>query len=236
MTASLIPLPAYRTFEPDEMLERATSFREELARRRTVRDFSDRPVDLRIIEQCLLTAGTAPSGANLQPWRFVVITSRELKHRVREAAEAEEHEFYTRRAPQEWKDALAPLGTDEHKSFLDKAPVLIAIFERKHSQLPDGRRVTSYYVTQSVGIATGMLIAAVHHAGLASLTHTPSPMGFLTDLCGLDGDFRPFLLLVVGYPAADAKVPDIRRKPLDEIASFIAEGDDIAPASERRSS
>ncbi len=165
MTASLIPLPAYRSFEPEEMLERATSFREELARRRTVRDFSDRPVDLRIIEQCLLTAGTAPSGANLQPWRFVVITSPEFKHRIREAAEAEEREFYARRAPQEWKDALAPLGTDEHKSFLDEAPVLIAIFERKHSHLPDGRRVTSYYVTQSVGIATGMLIAAVHHAG-----------------------------------------------------------------------
>ena len=222
MKASFIPLPNYRHFQPDEMLVRATSFREQLARRRTVRDFSDRPVDLRIIEQCLLAAGTAPSGANLQPWRYVVITSRELKHRIREAAEAEEHEFYTRRAPQEWKDALAPLGTDEYKAFLDDAPVLIAIFERKHSHLPDGRRVTSYYVTQSVGIATGMLIAAVHHAGLVSLTHTPSPMGFLNQICGLDSDHRPFLLLVVGYPAADAKVPDIQRKPLDEIASFIS--------------
>jgi iodotyrosine deiodinase len=222
MKASFIPLPNYRHFQPDEMFGRATSFREELARRRTVRDFSDRPVDLRIIEQCLLAAGTAPSGANLQPWRFAVITSRELKHRIREAAEAEEHEFYMRRAPQEWKDALAPLGTDEFKAFLDDAPVLIAIFERKHSHLPDGRRVTSYYVTQSVGIATGMLIAAVHHAGLVSLTHTPSPMGFLNRICGLDSDHRPFLLLVVGYPAAGAKVPDIQRKPLDEIASFIS--------------
>ncbi len=217
----LVPLPAYRQFTPDEILQRAMDFRNELTRRRTVRDFSSRPVDRRIIEQCVLAAGTAPSGANLQPWRFVVIGSPELKHKIREAAEVEESEFYTRRAPQEWKDALAPLGTNEHKPFLDEAPVLIAIFERKHSHLPDGRRVTSYYVTQSVGIATGMLIAAVHHAGLVSLTHTPSPMGFLNELCGLDSDHRPFLLLVVGYPAADAKVPDIQRKPLEEIASFI---------------
>lgn len=221
MTAQFIPLPAHREYPPDEMLERAMSFRNELARRRTVRDFSSRPVDPRIIEQCLLAAGTAPSGANLQPWRFVVISSPSLKHNIREAAEVEEREFYTRRAPQEWKDALASLGTNEHKPFLDEAPVLIAIFERKHSHLPDGRRVTSYYVTQSVGIATGMLIAAIHHAGLVSLTHTPSPMAFLNKLCGLDNDHRPFLLLVVGYPAADAEVPDIQRKPLDQIASFI---------------
>ncbi len=221
MTASFIPLPAYREYPPDDMLERAVSFRSALAQRRTVRDFAKRPVDRRIIEQCLLAAGTAPSGANLQPWRFVVIGSAKLKHKIREAAEAEEREFYTRRAPQEWKDALAPLGTDEHKPFLDEAPVLIAIFERKHSQLADGRRVKSYYVTQSVGIATGMLIAAIHHAGLVSLTHTPSPMGFLNELCGLDSDHRPFLLLVVGYPATGAKVPDIDRKPLDAIASFI---------------
>ena len=203
------------------MLERASGFRTELATRRTVRNFSRESVDRGVIEQCLLAAGTAPSGANLQPWRFVVIESAALKARIRAAAEIEEREFYTRRAPQEWKDALAPLGTDEHKAFLDDAPVLIAIFERKHSYLPDGRRVTSYYVTQSVGIATGMLIAAIHHAGLVSLTHTPSPMGFLNEICGLDTDHRPFLLLVVGYPATDAMVPDIRRKPLDQIATFI---------------
>ncbi len=221
MTAAFIPLPSYRKYPPSEMLERSVAFRSELARRRTVRDFSPRPVDRRVIEQCLLAAGTAPSGANLHSWRFVVISSRDLKHRIREAAEREEREFYSRRAPQEWKDALAPLGTNEHKPFLDEAPVLIAIFERKHSRLSDGRRVTSYYVTQSVGIATGMLVAAVHHAGLVSLTHTPSPMGFLSQLCGLDPDHRPFLLLVVGYPAAGAKVPDIERRSLDQIALFI---------------
>ena len=223
MKAPFIPLPAYEIFEPDKMVERALSFRQELERRRTVREFSSRPIDRRIVEQCLLAAGTAPSGANLQPWQFTVITSPELKHKIREAAEVEEREFYTRRAPQGWKDALAPLGTNEYKPFLDDAPVLIAIFERKHSRLPDGRRITSYYVTQSVGIATGMLIAAVHHAGLVSLTHTPSPMGFLTELCGLDSDYRPFLLLVVGYPAANAQVPDIQRKALGEIASFISD-------------
>lgn len=221
MTGSFIPLPSYREYAPAAMLKRAISFRREVGRRRTVRDFSSRPVDLRIIEQCLLAAGSAPSGANLQPWRFVVVTSPALKHRIREAAEIEEREFYSRRAPQEWKDALLPLGTDEHKPFLDDAPVLIVIFERKHSRLPDGRRVTSYYVTQSVGIATGLLIAAIHHAGLASLTHTPSPMGFLNELCGLDSDHRPFLLLVAGYPAANARVPNIARKALDEIASFV---------------
>ncbi len=221
MTAKFIPLPAYRAFTAEEMSSRARAFCKELAGRRTVREFSTRPVDREIIEQCLLAAGTAPSGANLQPWQFVVITSATMKHRIREAAEVEERDFYVRRAPQEWKDALAPLGTDEHKPFLDAAPVLIAIFERKHSHLPDGRRVTSYYVTQSVGIATGMLIAAIHHAGLVSLTHTPSPMGFLNELCALDNDHRPFLLLVVGHPADDAKVPDIGRRPLDQIAKFI---------------
>ena len=222
MTPALIPLPPGPDYTPDQMLERAHAFRGELARRRTVRDFSSRPVDPRVVEQCLLAAGTAPSGANLQPWRFVVITSPALKRRIREAAEAEERDFYDRRAPQVWKDALAPLGTDANKPFLETAPVLIAIFERKHSLLPDGRKVPSYYATQSVGIATGMLIAAIHHAGLASLTHTPSPMGFLNALCDLDPDHRPFLLLVVGHPADDARVPDIRRRGLDEIASFIA--------------
>lgn len=223
MSATFVPLSSYVEYPPAEMLERATRFRADLARRRTVREFSDRPVERAVIEQCLLAAGTAPSGANLQPWRFVAITSPALKTRIRAAAEAEEREFYRRRAPAEWKEALEPLGTDEHKPFLEVAPVLIAVFERKHALLPSGRRVTSYYVTQSVGIATGMLIAAIQHAGLVSLTHTPSPMGFLNELCGVDSDHRAFLLLVAGYPAADAKVPDIRRKALDEIASFVQE-------------
>ncbi len=221
MSATFVPLAGYTEFAPTDMLERATQFRVSLARRRTVREFSDRPVAREVIEQCVLAAGTAPSGANLQPWHFVVITSPEVKARIRSAAELEEREFYARRAPQEWKEALAPLGTDEHKPFLEQAPALIAIFERKHALLPSGRRVTSYYVTQSVGIATGLLIAAIHHAGLVSLTHTPSPMGFLNDLCAVDSDHRAFLLLVVGYPAADARVPDIQRKPLEAIAKFV---------------
>lgn len=221
MRHPLIPLSDYRALPPEEMLERASALRVEFSHRRTVREFSGRPVARRVIEECLLAAGTAPSGANLQPWHFAVITSPELKRRIREAAEIEEHEFYHRRAPQAWKDALAPLGTDERKPFLEEAPVLIAVFERKHSRLPDGRRVTSYYATQSVGIATGMLIAAVHHAGLVSLTHTPSPMAFLNGLCGVDADHRAFLLLVVGHPAEHARVPDIHRKSLAEIASFL---------------
>lgn len=221
MAVTFVPLAEYREFPPAEMLDRAMQFRAELGRRRTVREFSDRPVERRVIEQCVLAAGTAPSGANLQPWHFVVITSPDVKARIRAAAEIEEREFYERRAPQEWKDALAPLGTDQRKPFLEEAPTLIAIFERKHSYLPDGRRVTSYYVTQSVGIATGLLIAAVHRAGLVSLTHTPSPMGFLNKLCGVDSDHRAFLLLVVGYPSPGAKVPDIQRKPLEAIATFV---------------
>lgn len=221
MSAAFIPLAGYAEYSSADMLDRATRLRIDLGRRRTVREFSDRPVAREVIEQCVLAAGTAPSGANLQPWHFVVITSPEVKSRIRAAAEVEEREFYERRAPPEWKEALAPLGTDERKPFLEQAPVLIAIFERKHALLPSGRRVTSYYVTQSVGIATGMLIAAVHHAGLVSLTHTPSPMGFLNELCGVDRDHRPFLLLVVGHPAAGAKVPDIGRKPLEEIATFV---------------
>jgi nitroreductase len=223
MSATFVPLAGHTEFPPAEMLERATRFRAEFARRRSVREFSDRPVARALIEQCLLAAGSAPSGANLQPWRFVVITSPAVKARIRFAAEAEEREFYRRRAPAAWKEALEPLGTDERKPFLERAPVLIAIFERKHALLPSGRRVTSYYVTQSVGIATGLLIAAIHHAGLVSLTHTPSPMGFLNDPCGVDADHRAFLLLVVGHPAAGAKVPDIRRKSLDEIATFVDE-------------
>lgn len=206
---------------PAEMLDRAASFREELQRRRTVRQFSNRPVPREIIEECLLAAGTAPSGANLQPWQFVVVSDPRAKHEIRIAAEEEEDEFYHRRAPQEWLDALAPLGTDEHKDFLDVAPYLIAIFGKTHSTLPDGRRVKNYYVNESVGIATGFLVAALHHAGLVSLTHTPSPMGFLNAILNRPADERPFLLLVTGFPAEDAQVPVITKKPLEEIVTFI---------------
>ena len=215
-----IPLD-FRARDDDELLSRARAFAEELARRRTVREFSDRPVPREVIERCLAAAGSAPSGANLQPWHFVAVSDPALKRRIREAAEVEEREFYTQRAPPEWLEALAPLGTDEHKPFLETAPWLIAVFVQRHGVLPDGRQVKHYYAVESTGLATGLLIAAVHTAGLASLTHTPSPMNFLNEILGRPAHERPFLLLVVGHPAGDARVPDIHRKPLDDIASFL---------------
>lgn len=205
----------------EEMKERATDFRMHMQRRRTVRHFSDKPVPRELIEECLLTAGTAPNGANLQPWHFVVVSDPKVKHEIRVAAEEEEREFYHHRAPKEWLEALAPLGTDEYKPFLDTAPYLIAIFGKNHSELPDGRRVKNYYVNESVGIATGFLIAAIHNTGLASLTHTPSPMGFLNSILNVPADAKPFLLLVVGYPAGNAEVPVITKKSLNEIVTFI---------------
>lgn len=215
------PLSSYIEYPIAEMKERAAAFRKDMQRRRTVRHFSDRQVPREIIEECLIAAGTAPNGANLQPWRFVVISDPKVKHEIRVAAEEEEREFYHRRAPQEWLEALSPLGTDEHKPFLETAPYLIAIFGKNHSQLPDGRRVKNYYVNESVGIATGFLIAALHHAGLVTLTHTPSPMGFLNDILNRPSGEKPFLLLVTGYPAEDAQVPIISKKSLEEIATFI---------------
>lgn len=215
------PLSSYIEYPVEEMKERAIAFREDMQRRRTVRNFSDRPVPREIIEECLVTAGTAPNGANLQPWHFVVVSDPRVKHEIRIAAEQEEIEFYHRRATQEWLDALAVIGTDEHKPFLETAPHLIVIFGKNHSHLPDGRRVKNYYVNESVGIAAGMLITAVHNAGLVSLTHTPSPMGFLNDILHMPPDEKPFLLLVVGYPAEDAQVPVITKKSLEEIATFI---------------
>lgn len=219
--ANFQPLTSYVEYPLEEMKERAASFRREMQRRRTVREFSERPVPREIIEDCLLTAGTAPNGANLQPWHFVVVSDLGTRHEIRIAAEQEEAEFYSRRAPQEWLDALTALGTDERKPFLETAPYLIVIFGKNHSELPDGRRVNNYYVNESVGIATGFLIAAIHNAGLVSLTHTPSPMGFLNGILDVHPDSKPFLLLVVGYPADDAQVPVITKKPLEEIATFI---------------
>lgn len=216
----LIPLSSYEEPSPQAMKASAQAFRQTMERRRTVRDFSNRPVPHEVIEECLLAAGTAPSGANLQPWHFAVVSNPETKAQIRRAAEKEEHEFYQRRAPQEWLDALAPLGTDEHKPFLETAPYLIVIFAQRYGLLPDGRKVKNYYVEESVGIATGMLISAVHHAGLASLTHTPSPMGFLNKILERPDHERPFLVLVVGYPSEDAKVPEIGKKSLSEMASF----------------
>lgn len=221
MKAKRIPLSVYQELPLELMHQRATEFCTDLQRRRTVRDFSARPVPREIIEHCLTAAGTAPSGANLQPWHFVVVGDPAVKREIREAAEQEEYEFYHGRAPQEWLDALAPIGTDEFKPFLETAPYLIAIFAKPFSVLPDDRKVKNYYVMESVGIATGMLITAIHHAGLASLTHTPSPMRFLNRILNRPENERPFLLLVVGYPTSDATVPDISRKPLGEIATFV---------------
>ena len=203
------------------MRERAAAFRDRMARRRTVRQFADRPVDRDVIDNCLLVAGSAPSGANLQPWHFVVVSDPAIKTQIREGAEKEEREFYHGRAPQEWLDALAPLGTDDRKPFLETAPYLIAIFAQSYGVLPDGRKVKNYYVQESVGIATGMLITAVHQAGLVSLTHTPSPMGFLNTILNRPANEKPYLLLVVGHPADGAVVPDIGKKPLDQIATFL---------------
>lgn len=216
------PLPDHAVVVPEAMLERATYFNRSMQRRRSVRMFSDQPVARGVIEQCIATAASAPSGANLQPWHFVAVSSPDIKHRIRIAAEEEERQFYTQRAPQEWLDALAPLGTDADKPFLDTAPWLIAIFAQKWARLADGRKVKHYYPTESVGIATGFLLAAVHSCGLVALTHTPSPMGFLNGILGRPADSeRAFLLLVVGHPAADCVVPDITRKPLAQIATFL---------------
>jgi iodotyrosine deiodinase len=203
-----------------EIVKRSASFYQEMRARRTVRDFSARDVPLEIIENCLLTAGTSVSGANLQPWHFAVVSSADIKRRIRVAAEKEEKLFYDEKAPKEWLDALAPLGTDANKPFLETAPYLIAIFQQRFGETAEGEKVKHYYATESVGIATGVLITALHHAGLASLTHTPSPMAFLNDILERPRSERPFLLLVVGYPAEDAQVPDISKKRLNEVASF----------------
>ena len=209
----------FREYPVEEMRHRARNFYADLDRRRTVREFDSRPVPQDIVEDCLRAAATAPSGANLQPWHFVAVSNTTIKRRIREAAEAEEAVFYGKRAPREWLDAIVPLGTDKHKPFLETAPWLVVAFAQMYDSL-DGRKTKHYYVQESVGIAAGLLIAAVHHAGLASLTHTPSPMGFLNTLLGCPPNEKPFLILVVGYPAADARVPDIHRKPLAQIATF----------------
>ncbi|MDH4124643.1 MAG: nitroreductase family protein [Gammaproteobacteria bacterium] len=216
-----IALPGYEEYPQDKMRERIKAFYADVKRRRTVREFSDRPVPRDIIETALKAAGTAPSGANLQPWHFVAVSGAETKRRIRVAAEAEEREFYEHRAPLDWLAALEPLGTDPNKPFLETAPWLIAVFLQKYGTLPDGLKVKHYYPTESTGLATGILITALHQAGLACLTHTPSPMKFLNEILDRPASERPFLLLVTGYPAAAARVPDIQRKPLNEFASFI---------------
>ena len=219
----LIPLPDYVELAPDEMRRRAAAFHDEIRRRHTVREFSPRPVPRDLIETCLTAAGTAPSGANHQPWHFSAIGNAAMKKRIRDAAEEEERAFYEGRAGEEWLEALRPLGTDPEKPFLEIAPWLICIFGARKSASADGVVRKNYYVPESVAIATGFLIAALHRAGLATLTHTPAPMSFLNEICGRPSSDKPYILLVTGYPAEDARIPQhaTEKKPLNEIATFF---------------
>jgi iodotyrosine deiodinase len=213
------PLTTFREYPPEEMRARATAFAADLSRRRTTRQFSDRAVDRAIIDECVRAAGSAPSGAHQQPWHFVVISSPDLKREIRIAAEAAEREFYES-APADWLAALAPLGTDASKPYLESAPYLIAIFAQRYRIDADGTSHKHYYVNESVGIAAGFLLAALHHAGLATLTHTPNPMTFLSELLQRPANEKPVMLVVTGYPARDARVPRLARKPLEDIATF----------------
>ncbi len=217
---NFVPLD-FKFIPENNMIKNSQEFLKEIKRRRTVREFSDKPVPMSIIENCIKTAGTAPSGANLQPWHFVVVTDENIKRRIRIEAEKEEKEFYNKRAPKEWLDALKPLGTDSNKPFLETAPILIAIFSKSYDVLNDGSKVKHYYAQESTGIACGFLITAIHHAGLASLTHTPSPMKFLNKILNRPNYEKPFLLLVVGYPAENTKVPNVSKKPLEQICTFL---------------
>jgi len=216
-----LPLTDYREYSIEEMKQRSSEFYAEMRRRRTVRQFSDRPVPGDIIEDCLCTASTAPSGANMQPWSFVIVSDHIVKRQIREASEKIEREFYGSDSTRTWVKALDHLGTDQNKPFLETAPCLIVIFSQLHGFLPDGGKKKHYYVTESVGIATGMLVAAVHHAGLVSLTYTPSNMRFLNKMLSRPSNEKPFMILVVGYPAEDTVVPAIRKKELKDIAIFL---------------
>jgi iodotyrosine deiodinase len=221
-TIPTVPLPSSRERSEPEMLHAAREFRELMQRRRTVRTFDARPVARELIAECIAAAGTAPSGANQQPWHFVAVSDPVVKRRIRVAAEEEERRFYEQRATDEWLAALEPIGTDWRKPFLETAPWLIAIFVQKWGRAPDGSKVKHYYPAESVGIATGILITALHAAGLATLTHTPSPMGFLNDILGRPPDAeRAFLLLVAGFPAAGTRVPAIVRRPVAEISTWF---------------
>ncbi|MBT4589423.1 MAG: nitroreductase family protein [Rhodospirillaceae bacterium] len=214
------PLTTYEEYPADEMQARAENFYTDIKRRRTVRDYGERQAPRGVIENCIRAAGTAPSGANMQPWHFVVVENLETKCIIKQAAEEEEREFYNGRAPQAWLDALAHLGTDEHKPFLETAPYLIAVFAQSHSFNEKGEKVKHYYVPESAGIACGFLLAALHHAGLVTLTHTPSPMGFLNEILDRPKNEKPYMLIVAGYPAEKPTVPVITKKPLEEILSW----------------
>ncbi|NND83492.1 MAG: nitroreductase family protein [Gammaproteobacteria bacterium] len=215
-----IPLE-FKSLDADQMLAASQQFRSDICRRRTVRDFSDQPVAREVIDNAIKAAASAPSGANKQPWHFAVVSNPEIKHRIRVAAEAEEREFYGGRAPQAWLDDLAVFETDEKKPFLETAPYLIAVFLQRHTIDADGSRHKNYYMPESVGIATGFLLTALHLSGLATLTHTPSPMKFLNEILARPKNEKPYTLIVVGHPAENATVPDIEKKPFSEIATYF---------------
>ena len=217
----LVPLDSYREYPPEEMIARAAAFRTDMQRRRSVRSFSSRSVAREVIEDCLLAAGSAPSGANMQPWSFVVVSDPAMKRRIREAAEKEEYRFYKEQAPEEWLGAISDLGTDWHKPFLEDAPYLIVIFAQRYGVSPDGRKIKKYYVLESVGIATGILIAAIHNAGLVCLPYTPSRMGFLNRVLERPDNEWASLVLVVGYPEEGTMVPELSKKTLDETTTFV---------------
>jgi iodotyrosine deiodinase len=218
---AFIPIE-FKRFHPDRQSARARAFYGMLRTRRTIRDFAPDPVPFELIETAIRAAATAPSGANRQPWHFVAISSHGVKQKIREAAEAEEREFYDHRAPEEWLEALQPLGTDWHKPFLEIAPWLIVVFREDYGLMNSGEKEKNYYVMESVGIACGFLLAALHAAGLATLTHTPSPMGFLSQILNRPKNEKPYLLIPVGYPAAGAQVPNIQKKPLPKIMTVIS--------------
>ena len=221
MSTAYDPIPLdFTEYPPDQMRERAAWFYELMAQRRSVREFSDRPVPRELIEDAIRTAGTAPSGANRQPWQFVAIDNPDLKSEIREAAEAEEKEFYENRVTEEWEEALAHLGTDWRKPYLETAPWIVVCFAEQYGIDEDGEKTKNYYVQESVGIACGLFITAIHHMGLATLTHTPAPMNFLSDILNRPDNERPYILFPVGYPAEDATVPDIDKKPLEEIVQW----------------
>lgn len=211
----------FKELSPEEMLTESRKFLDTIKRRRSVRDFSERHVDREIIENAVRAAASAPSGANKQPWHFVIVENSDTKKLIRKAAEAEEQEFYNGRAPQSWLDDLKVFETDEHKPFLETAPYLIAVFLQRNSIDEDGVKHKNYYMPESVGIATGMLISALHFSGLATLTHTPSPMKFLNQILERPSNEKPFMLMVTGYPAKGVKVPDISRKKYEDVTSLF---------------
>jgi nitroreductase len=219
--AEYCPYVDYNEYSIEEMKMRSETFYNEIKRRRTVRDFADRPVPRDVIENCIRSAATAPSGANIQPWSFVVVTDKSVKKQLREAAEEVEREFYHSDKTKKWVAALEHLGTNEHKPFLEEAPCLIVVFAQSYTLLPDGSKMEHYYVMQSVGIATGILITAVHNAGLSALTYTPARTKFLNDILSRPSHEKPFLVLVVGYPKEGILVPDIKRKELKDVAIFV---------------